>query len=813
MRVPNAKKRLFPAVLVFVLLSLVLLHPQPSHGAINQRRPPLHEGAAVKTVLGQDDAGENLLKSDAWRPWHKGFEQQGKVFVCDNGGDAQVQRGISQTVILNQTVPGPIFATAWSKAEQVGGSRNSDYSLYLDVLYSDGTPLWGQVDPFNVGTHDWEKGKVIIFPDKPIKSVSFHMLLRGHCGKAWFRDPELRVLKPPKGAYLFDGVPVSVTGELQEGFQVRDVKAETDFVRLEYRALELELKCQKLQAGVATSFDVTLSDTSGKDRAVTLIYTVPIAAKKCAWLHDPRGNMDVQPNQEYVNAARFTAGSNGRLSRYPFAAVATADGGIGLGIDMAWPAFFRVGYNSGTHELFIGYDIGLTPEKPEARLRFCKFDFDPKWQFRAALSRYYDIFSDHFRCRTPRQGLWMPFAKISVLKDWQDFGFRFKEGTNETQWDDEHQIVTFRYTEPMTWWMRMPKEMPRTLSAALAEAQRLAREKDDSGARALLTSGFHDETGQSSARLLDTPWCDGAVWSINSMPEVQGEITDFKNKWNPTLREKLYGPQRTSDLDGEYIDSSEGYVTDEIDFRRDHFAAAGTPLTFSSDDHKVGIFRGLIAFEYVRAIERDIRAMDRLMMANATPIRLCWLAPLLDVMGCETDWNPGGLWRPMSDSDLLYRRALCKGKPYCFLMNTRFEEFPHELVEKYMKRCLAYGMFPGFFSHNASQGHYFTRPELYDRDRDLFKKYVPLCKLVAEAGWEPVTHARSSDSRVYVERFGNRFFTIFNDSAERRAVTIALEQKTVSDVRELVHGQPVEWRDGTIDLTLEGDDVAVIQTN
>ena len=125
-------------------------------------------------------------------------------------------------------------------------------------------------------------------------------------------------------------------------------------------------------------------------------------------------------------------------------------------------------------------------------------------------------------------------------------------------------------------------------------------------------------------------------------------------------------------------------------------------------------------------------------------------------MGTETDWNPGGKWRPMSDAELLYRRALCKGKPYCFLMNTEFEQFSPELVEKYMKRSLAYGMFPGFFSHNASQGHYFTRPELYDRDRPLFKKYVPLCKRVAEAGWEPVTRARSSDEQVYVERFGER---------------------------------------------------------
>jgi len=377
----NQEKWLFLVLLFFVSIPAQPLHPQPLHQPTD-RRPPC-DGIMVKNVIDDRDAGENLLKPDAWKPWHGRFERRGSVFVCDNGTDAQVQRGVSQTVILDQTVPAPIAATAWSKAEQVGGSRNSDYSLYLDLVYSDGSPLWGQVDSFNVGTHDWEKAKVVVFPDKPIKSVSFYMLLRGHSGKAWFRDPELRVLRPPKGTHLFDGVPVSVTDELEEGFQVRDVKAKTDFVSLEHRVLELELKYHKLQTGVTTFFDVTLSDTSGKDRAVTLIYTVPIAAKKCAWLQDPRHGIEIQPDREYIHAARLAVGSNGRLSRYPFAAVATDEGGIGLGIDMAWPAFFRVGavlrrsrrnsasgpvpsLRSGSKELFLAYDLGLAPEKHPA---------------------------------------------------------------------------------------------------------------------------------------------------------------------------------------------------------------------------------------------------------------------------------------------------------------------------------------------------------------------------------------------------------------------------------------------------------------
>ena len=64
------------------------------------------------------------------------------------------------------------------------------------------------------------------------------------------------------------------------------------------------------------------------------------------------------------------------------------------------------------------------------------------------------------------------------------------------------------------------------------------------------------------------------------MPGISGAPTDFQLKWNDALKDRLYGPDRRADLDGEYIDSSEGYVTDELDFRRDHFAAADDAADF-----------------------------------------------------------------------------------------------------------------------------------------------------------------------------------------------------------------------------------------
>lgn len=770
------------------------------------------DGSVSKARFAPGTGGENLLKPEGWQPTDKGFQMDGNVFVLDNGADAEARRGASQYVALNQKAPAPIIASVWSKAEGISGSPGPDYSIYLDLIYDNDSPVWGQSAPFPTGTRDWSERRVVFIPERPVKGLTVHLLMRGHSGKALFREPRLETAGSATGA-AFDGIPIEIKAPAREGFQARDVAADGDFVRIDKAALGLSLDVQKTTEGGVEFIDATLRDESGKDRAVTLVYAIPVPSAGTRWLEDPRRSSTVEGRREYMKAGTFRAGANGRLSMYPFGAVVHENRGVGLGLDMAHPAFYRVGYNAGTGELFIAFDLGLAPERPTAKLRFCRFSFDPAWEFRSALDAYYRIFPDAFTRRVADQGIWMPFSPISKVEGWEDFGFRIKEGNDETAWDDQHGILTFRYTEPMTWWMSMPKSMPRTYEAATAEVDRLAK-TGNPAARALQTSGYHDRDGRIPGLFRNEPWSNGIVWSVNSSPGIAGDTNDFKTKWNNDVKNRLYGPNRKGDLDGEYVDSSEGYVTDELDFRRDHFAAVEAPLVFSIDDRRPAVFRGLIAFEYVRGLERDVHGMGKLMMANATPIQLCWLAPLLDVLGTETNWNYRGRWSPMSDADMLYRRALCKGKPYCFLMNTEFENFGHDLVEKYMKRATAYGMFPGFFSHNASEGAYFTRPELYNRDRPLFRKYIPLCKLVAEAGWEPITGAGSSDESIHVERFGDkgtRYLTVFNDGAEKRTTTISLDKPAGKTSRELVGGGTVAWRDGRATLTLEAGDLAILE--
>jgi len=775
------------------------------------------DGTVVKRVPASErDPALKPLTADAAKPYGKGFIRDGEAYVCDNGSDAKSQCGVSWGIDLNQSVASPVVASAWAKAEGQEGATGADFSLYLDLQYMDGTPLWGQVASFDTDSEaGWHRREVVVTPDKPVRRVSCYLLFRNRTGKALFKEPRLGTLTDD-GMARFDGVMSEQACPPEAGFLVRDEAQGSGFTAISKKALGVRLATKTRRCAGVTFYDVTVSELTGKDRALTLVYTLPLEKNGLTWFHDPRkAVLLAETKSEVMNATHHAVGANGLLSRYPFGAVASAGKGRALGIDPATPLVFRIGCQPQTRELFLACDIGLAPEKPHATFRFCVFDFDAAAAFRGALARYYEIYPDAFATRIKEQGVWMPFAAVSKVEGWEDFGFRFKEGDGETAWDDAHNMLTFRYTEPMTWWMALKGDGPRTLTRGVEEAKRLAAAGDKS-ARAWVSSAFEDEKGRVPARVLDTPWCNGVVWSMNCAPGVAGEVTDFTNKWNAGYLEKQYGTARKETCDGEYIDSAEAYVTDELDFRRTHFAGMERPLCYALGSRKVGIYKGMIGFEYVLALEKEMHGRGRYMMANSTPISWCWLAPLLDVMGTETDWNRGGTWNPMSDEELLYRRALCRGKPYCFLMNTDFSTFPYEASEKFMKRALAYGMFPGYFSADASSGHYFTRPELYNRDRPLFKKYVPLCKQVAEAGWEPLTGAVSDNKAVIVERFGWQpgvcYLTVYNLGNSRQKAALTLSALKVPHVcRELVAGGEIEWRDKRTEIELDAGDVRVLE--
>lgn len=760
-----------------------------------------------------------VLGLDAARPYERGFTRDGDEIVVDNGDDAARRAGAVWSLALNQTEARPFTVRTEARCERgPGGTRTRAFSLYVDLVYMDGDHLWGQTADFAPDPQrGWRAGTVTVIPAKPVRSASVYCLYRGLPGRVRFRAPAVRIREQADLA-LFDAQPVAL-GDLprhEAGFLVRDVQRADDGyapIPVGGEAKGVRLSVVETPAADGATYRVTVEDRTGRDRALTLVYAWPLPAGDLVFEEDPRTAVPLADNAPQRSDAQAMGCGAGGLNRWPFGAVSVGGRGFALGIDTAHPAYFRTAVHPRTRLLFIAFDLGLAPEKRTAAFAFRRFTFTGG--FRGALAAYAAREPDAFKTRVPEQGIWMPFRAIKSVENWQDFGFKFKEGNDETAWDDAHGIFTFRYTEPTTWWLSMDKAHGTngfTMADCLAKVESLAA-KGDPRARAWRGSVMRDEDGARVGRVMDTPWCRGAIWLLSPLPDIAG-ICEYKVKNTEADFAKFYAKPFSVGQDGEYIDSAEGYLTPTLDFNRAVFAASDTPLVFSSDeDHRPALFKGLSMYEYVRRTAARVWPRGRFVMANGVPGRWPWLPAYVDVGGTETQWiDEEGRWRPESHRSLLYKRALSMGKPYCYLQNVDFEKFAYADMENFMRHCVAYGLFPGCFSHNASEGHYFSRPEVYNRDRPLFKKYVPLCKMLSEAGWRPVnTLVASTDSRVFVEQFGARYVTVFNSA--RATVKVRLTAKAGARASEHVAGGEVSFADGVATLELAPDAVRVLDFN
>jgi len=816
---------------------------------------PTTESPAFSLIRPESFQGQNEL--ERFTPYLRGkmkSSADGTIWSCEVTPEdlpaditwEQAMNAAVWSVTLDQKEPRPILISCESQFTGPKKIPGGDYSLYVDAIYDDDTPQWGIKAVFEgnapIDGNAWESAHAIFCPEKPIKRLTCYCLFRHRIGNVKFRSPKLIQANPENQKNItFDGLSVTQNNRQNSPndsihFYLRDTAENSDWYLLNPVACEKKenLTIQKFETALGSSspqFSVTaetqtekngfISDTlkiralKPASRCVTLVAAIP--AKNIVRAFHGLDKVDGITGQKEIYASVFpTQAGMKQLSRFPIQGVASDASETWFGLNPHFPAVYRTFFNPFTDELCVAFDLGFIPEKTEWELRTCRFT-QTEGGMRQAWKTYCAAYPEAFCVRVPKMGNWMAFAPISQVKNPEDFGFAFKEGTDEPAWDDQNGMITFRYTEPMTWWMKfdLPKKEGETdeelaartgrntsqeLLALGAETVKELAEKGNGYAKSWLTSVMHDETGSPYGLWLDTPWCRGIVWSLSGLPNIPGD-SDFKNKWSVSYVQSVYPkteipenvPMPGPGIDGEYIDSAEGYVTAQLDFRKDHLPHTETPLTFSLENRTPAIFRGLTTFEYVRGIERDVHAAGKLMMANSTPSHIFWLAPLLDVMGTESNWNWNGKWKPMSIEELQYRRMICAGKPFCFLQNTDFTLFPYELSEKFMQRALAFGMFPSYFSADASTKHYFKNPELYERDRPLFKKYLPICRMVGEAGWEPLTGVKVNDSRLLIERFGNPqnghyFLTLFNPEKETIATEITHFEPELKGKAEILTG-------------------------
>lgn len=811
-----------------------------------------HDGP-VKNLLA--DPGFQQAET-SWKRFGGGFSWDGKTgrsdtfsIECKNSA-GDTTSGAFQTIVLNQKSPRCIRASCWSKAEGVCHAARGNYALYLDIQYDDGSWVWGQLFDFAPGTHDWQFGEVVFEPERPIKLVNFYVILRQCAGRCWFDDCRLEELDAPDGKALFDQVTVTkvkskartlATLRTEDGmrlnltdksFYIRDVAAGSDFLNFDLArtpsgefsgsALGITITIRPRVNKNHISFDCKATETTGRDRAITIGFALPVSPTGKRWWHSIRSSEEVRYGWSYCDGVPIEAGAVGQMSKYPFACL----GDTCLCISMDEPCVYRIGYNGWVNWYYIAFDLGFCPEKgvSDARFSFVIYKVDPALGMRACADKYYHIFPHFFTKRVKHEGNWMAFRQVSSVKDWQDFGFAFHEGENDIAWDAQNGIYSFRYTEPMSYWMPLGKDVPRTVEKAmeLIENDFRGQNRTKRGwASAVKLCLTYDEEGRPRVYFFNAPWCDGAMFVLNCNPAIpKGDFpaTRASMSWSKEIAESLYGKEVSPQLAGEYLDSAE-MASDYVNTRREHFAYVTRPLSFARRTKKPAILQALSTYEFARAMADDVHARGKLMMANTVPTKHGFMGHLFDVMGTETNWLRDGKYVPPPDDMMDFRRTICYQKPYCFLMNTDYEAFGRPMVEKYMQWCMFWGMFPSFFSPDAATRLYFEQPKYYERDRDLFKKYMPVIKRIARAGWEPLTMAHTSDARVEVERFGPGngeplFFTIRNLNNKPLTASVFLEEKLgmAKHAMKLPNGMPLDVVSGVeIKVPLEAGEVAVVE--
>ncbi|MCX6911164.1 MAG: hypothetical protein NTY01_24420 [Verrucomicrobia bacterium] len=579
-------------------------------------------------------------------------------------------------------------------------------------------------------------------------------------------------------------------------------------------ALQLEVRLTYSSSPTGVRIAVEMRDTSHppRERALEVSYRLPLQTAGWVWHDDIRRRRRIEAGATYSN----DFGYEGHLvSRYPFSCVTDDATGLMLAMPMDCPAMERRYCRADTGFVHT-VDVGLSPVTRQmgpgcARWSLLIGAVEHQWGFRAAAARYYRAFPEFFKKRTQREGAWLWPVHPDRIPQPEDFGLTYWEADSAKREvcaaARQKGIYSLQYIEPSglrQWFPKLKKDdaMP-SLAKCLAGLKNLA---DDANSKAVWNGGPQAEIAQAV---------------LNSLPEqgdgtppfqASNEYDVWAQWWFTNPSPYLPAPNRgrtcwtyeiaptLGDADGVYVDSV-GLLGGGIDIgnhRAEHLSAAQTPLAFGLDDAPRPCLPAASSYHVFLAwLAGELHGRGKLLMLNigADPPAYRFFAHTGDVLGGEISsrWTAGGRrpWELETDAVSCLRRTYGFRKPTTNLMqdgnwNTPVPAVTHTEIEQYIKHHMFYGFYPAISTIGgeekpgyANWKRYFNSPEQYDRDRDLFKKYIPVIRRLNAAGWEPVTHATASKDTVAIERFGawdkgGVLFTLRNFGDKESSITVVV---------------------------------------
>ncbi|HTL29360.1 MAG TPA: hypothetical protein VL282_09065 [Tepidisphaeraceae bacterium] len=602
---------------------------------------------------------------------------------------------------------------------------------------------------------------------------------------------------------LFFGCCSAFAADLPGQWYVRDVAANSGWKTNDEHGdvpdLQLQLKWRSNPVKPWSS-SCTVIDTSGRERAVTIAYILSTDLTGWTWHDDPEHTRLIDGDKTFANLSDKCGGVNDSASLYPFAVISHGATATVLGAPVTPPRLPRFVYDPKAKELRAEFDFGLSkdvaafPSRADASVII--YEVPAKWAFRQAIAKYWELYPEAFARRAKRAGIWMPFGDLRGVQGAEDFGFGYhefsdiqlrdpKDGKAMLNRDEQVGAMSYVYVEPPTYWQYFKGEGRGNYEQRLAQLRSDA-EAGDRMSQATLVSGIIRDNGQRDLYLQPVAYTPQAPWGSNADPHIPDDAKKgWPSKANYEFKrvEEALGLHGHPDLgaDGVYVDSMEGWG-EILNYNRAHWRVSQYPLTFDPKSHRVALLNFWGTVEWVKQMSERSHSRGQLLMGNDAYFRRWQLAPYVDVPGREYTWITKDMkFDPVPDGRYLFFKTMSGAKPYLMLMNNRYEA--GEFMEPYMQRSLFFAVFPSMFQGHASTHDvsYFDNPEWYNRDRALFKKYVPLIRKVDEAGWKPVPFASAEPNDIRIERYGeaakkNLAFTVHNPTEKQVHAVLKLDR-------------------------------------
>lgn len=524
----------------------------------------------------------------------------------------------------------------------------------------------------------------------------------------------------------------------------------------------------------------------GGDRGVDVILRLPFAP--AVWWSGPSARVMPEEiprparkraqEQLVEGAAALEPLEDGGLAQNfsPLACVTSPDETAGLAIALPpdAPCRFRFAQlrEKGCIELqwLFGLSTAATGELKSRAPFACEiFTVDGRWGLRDAWRRYWKMHPDFFQRRTRVSGLWLVSAPdLDAVPDPQSYGFWQTTRPQDTDRGIQLGMEVFPYTIAGQRELGYLKNRVATYEdvlrvlAAKPESTHRSRYAWEEVTALVATSGLQGPGGRWLYRLRTTDWAGQSVSFPTNPSPFLPSTPEHLSVAEHTLAEVARDLREHPQLHGSFVDSLAMWGSYE-NYRRDHFPAARCPLTHDSQG-RVSLPNWMPHVDYLRELRK--RIAPRLLFGNGARPGRAFCAVELDIFGVE--FSPRDL---DNRTQMDFARCLAGPKPVLGLFDYPSSGLDRERMDHFVQRATALAILP--------ESRHIPWPKYKDRDADLVTRFLPICRKLDLAGWQPVTLACVTPATLWLERFGTQppelYLSLFNPTPAPATASLATD--------------------------------------